>query len=212
LKENAMTTTNIPDVATAARGRKRIGLQGIALAVAGIAFAVYPMLRGAGSETGMSGADLYARPAWLVAHVLGMVGFVLTAWALTSLDRLAGTLAVAGTALVLPYYGAEAYGLHAIGRRVVETGDTSAVAAADLFRYEPVAMTTFAVGLLLLAAAGVRLVLMSRDHAGMVRWGLALTGITLATYLPQFFLPIEGRIGHGVLLGTGLLLLAARRR
>ena len=35
-----------------------------------------------------------------------------------------------------------------------------------------------------------------------------LAGIALLTYLPQFFLPSAGRIGHGLVLGIGLLVIA----
>ena len=46
------------------------------LALAGACFAAYPMLRGYADESGLVGAELYARDAWLYAHVLGMAGFV----------------------------------------------------------------------------------------------------------------------------------------
>lgn len=110
--------------------------------------------------------------------------------------------------MVLPYYGAEAFGLNAIGRLAVQTHDGSGIAAANMFRYQPVAMTIFAVGLLLLAAAGVRLLLTLRRRTGWSRFGLVLTGLALVAYLPQFFVPIEGRIVHGIVLGAGLLVLA----
>ena len=42
-----------------------------------------------------------------------------------------------------------------------------------------------------------------------MRVGGVLAGAALATYLPQFFLSPELRIGHGVLLGAGLVILAA---
>ena len=199
-------TTPAPAADFTARHATR--LSAAALGLAGLAFAAYPMLRGSGSEAGMSGAELYARPAWLFAHVLGMVGFVAAGWGLGAVDRAAGRWAVAGAVLVLPFYGAEAYGLHALGRRAVETGDGSMVAAADMFRYEPVAVTTFTVGLLLVAAAGVRLLTRARRGHGGQRAGLLLTGLALVTYVPQFFGPIEGRIAHGVLLGAGLIALA----
>jgi hypothetical protein len=69
-------------------------------------------------------------------------------------------------------------------------------------------MTAFAAGLLLLAAAGVRLLFLLRHRPALLRVGLAVTGLGLLTYLPQFFVPIEGRIIHGIVLGIGLVLLA----
>jgi hypothetical protein len=194
----------ISPVAGSAPSRLRIA----ALVVAGIAFGLYPALRGSATEVGISGAELYARPAWLLAHCLGMIGFITAAWGLAAVDRFASRLAFGGTLLVLPYYGAEAFGLNAIGRLAVKTNDPSGVAAADMFRYQPVAMTVFAGGLLLLAAAGFRLLWLVRRGLDGRRVGLLLTGLGLLTYLPQFFVPIDGRIIHGIVLGIGLLALA----
>jgi hypothetical protein len=202
-----MSTTVRPTTSVTATARN-VPLQIAALIAAGLAFAIYPILRGSAVETGFSAAELYARPAWLLAHCLGMAGFIASSWALLSVDRLAGRLAFGGTLLVLPYYGAEAFGLNAIGRLAIETNDPSGVAAADMFRFQPVAMTAFAAGLLLLAAAGVRLLFLLRHRPALLRVGLAVTGLGLLTYLPQLFVPIEGRIIHGIVLGIGLVLLA----
>lgn len=179
------------------------------LIIAAVAFAAYPMVRGSGSEVGLAGARLYARPAWLLAHLLGMIGFVTMAVGLDRIDRLAARLAMAGSVLVLPYYGAEAFGLHALGQIAVKTHDAGMIAAADTFRYHPAAIAVFAAGLLLLAVSGVRLLILLRRPASILtKFGLIVTGIALLGYLPQFFGPIELRIGHGLLLAVGLLLLA----
>jgi hypothetical protein len=179
-----------------------------ALGIAGLAFVAYPILRGSAVETGLSGAALYARPAWVLAHVLAMLGFVLLAVGLPAIDERAGRWATWGAFAVLPYYGAEAFGLHALGVRVLQTGDADMTVAADMFRYQPVAITIFALGWLAFGAVGVRLLLLTRGRRGALRIGLALTGIALLTYLPQFFLPPAGRIGHGLVLGIGLLVTA----
>ncbi|MDF9716717.1 hypothetical protein INN71_06985 [Nocardioides sp. ChNu-153] len=187
------------------------------LALAAAALAAYPALRGSAVEDGLAAAELYARPAWLWAHVLAMAGLVLVAAGLSAVDRAAHRATVVATALLLPYYGAEAYGLHAVGRRVVETGDAAVLSAgdgaADLFRYEPVAVTLFALGWVALAVAGARLVVVAvrRSPGPLAGAGLVLTAVALATYLPQFFLPPGGRVAHGVLAAVGLLLLAADR-
>ena len=181
-----------------------------ALIAAAVAFSVYPVMRGFGSEAGLLGATLYARPAWLAAHCLGMVGFVLTAIGLRRIDEWAHRLAWAAAIGVLPYYGAEAFGLHALGTVALRNRDAGMIAAADGFRYQPVAMIIFGAGLILLALAGVRLLLLIRRPARIVdRSGLALTGLALLSYLPQFFAGIELRIVHGAVLAVGLLLLAA---
>lgn len=180
-----------------------------ALALAGVAFATYPAMRGYGSEIGLAGAELWARPAWLAAHVLGMAGFVLAGWGLAAVDHRAGRWGLLGAVLVLPYYGAEAFGLHALGRRAVETGDASMVAAADMFRYAPVALTTFALGLVFVAAAGLRLLVLVPRATAADRVGLSLVGVALVTYLPQFFVAPTGRVVHGVVLGVGLVVIAS---
>lgn len=191
------TTTRTPPI-----------LYATALVVAAIAFALYPILRSSANEVGMTAAALYARPAWLLAHCLGMLGFITASWGLARIDRLASRLAFGGTLLVLPYYGAEAYGLHAIGVLALRLHDPSGIPAADLYRYQPVALTTFGVGLGLLAAAGVRLLLLLPRSSNLTRAGLVVAGLALITYLPQFFLPIQPRIVHGIVFGIGLLMLA----
>jgi hypothetical protein len=180
-----------------------------ALVLAAVCFAAYPMLRGYGDESGMQGADLYARDAWLVAHLLGMAGFVLVGYGLRVVDAFAHRWALAGAFLVLPYYGAEAFGLHALGQRIVETGHADMTEAADVFRYNPMAISMFALGWAAWFVVGVRLLVLARESIGGQRVALALTGLALVTYLPQFFLSPTGRVSHGVVLALGLLTLAA---
>ncbi|HMM94334.1 hypothetical protein [Phycicoccus sp.] len=179
-----------------------------ALATAAVAFAAYPALRGYGDETGLAGAALYARPTWVLAHLLGMLGFVLVATGLGAVDATAARWARWGAFGVLPYYGAEAYGLHALGLAVGRTGHADMTSAADLFRYQPVALTTFTLGWVAFAVAGVRLARLARRATAAARMGLLATATALVTYLPQFFLPPAGRVVHGLLLAAGLLLLA----
>jgi hypothetical protein len=194
------------------------------LVVAGLAFAAYPALRPYGPETGLAGAADFGASEWLIAHVLGMVGFVSLAFALRSAaaatpwswagGSLRGleTSTWVAVALLLPYYGAEAYGLNAVGRHATEHGDARAMEIADSFRYAPFEVTTFSVGLVVLAVVGV---LLARGlwHAGSLgRVGGLLAGAGLVTYLPQFFGTPGVRVAHGVMLGAGLLLAAAAGR
>lgn len=184
--------------------------------VAAAAFAAYPALRGYGTETGMAGAELYARDAWLWSHQLAIVGFVALTLALLPVSRRAAGWAAAGTVLVLPYYGAEAYGLHALGRTVLESGQYEAIEAADAFRYHPVAMTTFALGWVAWGVCGALLLRLAlnagpttANATAPMRLGAALTGAGLLLFLPQFFTPGPVRISHGVVLAVGAMLLAA---
>lgn len=194
------------------------------LVVAGLAFAAYPALRPYGPESGLEGAADFASTAWLASHVLGMVGFVALALALraAAVDppwpwagqplRRAETRMWLAVALLLPYYGAEAYGLNEIGRHAVDRADPAVLEIADAFRYAPWEVGSFTVGLLLLVLVGGRLAHGLWYAGRMGRAGGLLAGLGLATYLPQFFGTPEIRVAHGLVLGLGLLLVAAASR
>lgn len=195
-----------------------------ALVVSGVTLAAYPALRPYGPESGMAGAMDFGSTAWLAAHVLGMIGFVSLAFALRSAAvgppwrwsgqpvRKAETRMWLAVALLLPYYGAEAYGLNELGRYATEHGDAGVLDVADAFRYAPFEMTTFALGLFLLVLVGARLAHGLWRSGRVGRTGGLLAGIGLATYLPQFFGGPEVRIAHGVVLGLGLVLMALATR
>ncbi|WP_154795603.1 hypothetical protein [Occultella kanbiaonis] len=185
-----------------------------ALAVAGVLFALYPAVRPWTDETTLAGAAAFASHQWVAAHTMGMVAFMLLAAALLVRAFESGragptaTLAAVGAALVLPYYGAETFGLHAIGLRAVADADVSLLELADTVRYGPVPMTMFGLGLLALAVAGILLARDAWRAGGLARAGGLLTGVMLALYLPQFFGTPAMRIGHGVLLAIGCIMLA----
>jgi hypothetical protein len=189
--------------------------------VAGLSFVTYPALRPYSDETTLDGAAAMASTAWVAAHTLGMVGFIALTLGVRSLHRLrragraprSGSASVAltwlGVSLVLPYYGAETFGVRVIAERALATGDASLLELVETFRYDTVALSFFATGLLLLAAAGIALARTLRGAAPTLRIGGLLVGAALATYLPQFFLAPSFRITHGVVLAAGFLLLAA---
>ena len=177
------------------------------LAAAGVSFLLYPTLRGFGPETGAAGADHFGSQTWVAAHVLAMVGFVALALAARTVagdarGRRTELISWLAAASLLPYYGAESFGLHALGSWVRESGTVGALAVADDFRYAPVAMTTFAIGWVLLGWVGARWI---RDAAGVSGWFAVPAGIGLLTFLPQFFTPGPVRIAHGALLAVALV-------
>ncbi|MDL5154918.1 hypothetical protein [Actinomycetospora termitidis] len=169
--------------------------------VAGALFVVYPALRPWGDATTAGMADAFASPLWLVAHLAAVAGFVLVGLGLRSYGRSAETVCWVGVALVLPYYGAEVFALHALGERM--TGDALA-ATAEAIRLGPVAATLFAVGLVALAVAAVLVAV--RDRTAVV------FAVAMVAFLPQFFAPPAVRIAHGIVLGLGLALLAVPHR
>ena len=185
---------------------------------AAAAFLLYPVLRPYADETGLPGLAAMASDRWLVAHLLGMAAFVLLAVGVRGLvpvaagtGRVARTvpvLAEAAVVLLLPYYGGEAFALHAVGRHAVATGDVGMVQVVDGFRYAPLALTVFGGGLVLLAVVGVLLALVLWRHGRLVRTAGLLVGLGLALYLPQFYGTPPLRIAHGVLLAGGCVAMA----
>lgn len=176
------------------------------LAVAGVAFIAYPALRPYGPETGVEGARDLASNAWLLAHLLGVLGFSAVAFAMRS------TWAWLAVALLLPYYGAEAYGLQSVAQYALDESNPDVLAIADSFRYAAVPVTLFSLGFVALAVAGVQLARGLWSCGTLLRTGGLLAALGLATYLPQFFVGPAGRVGHGVVLGLGLLLVAYGQR
>src|ERR1700741_1639096 len=124
----------------------------LSLAVAGVLFLLYPVVRPWTDETTAAGAhEAMASGAWVASHAFAMIGFILVPVALLALRESIGLLPVVvtsvGAGLVLPYYGAEDFGLHAAATK---GGDLLAIAEAT--RYNPVAVTMFGAGLPALAA------------------------------------------------------------
>jgi hypothetical protein len=195
-----------------------------AFAAAGVLFLLYPAIRPYGDSAEATSAAAFASPAWLVAHLAAVAGFVLIAFALLAVrDRLATTpgdrlaraaLAIwwVGIGLVLPYYGAEAFALHVLGEQAVQTGGSGLLALVDAVRMGPVQITAFGAGLVLLGVAGVVLAVAVARSGLLSRW----TGIGFAAgfalLLPQVYAAPGLRIAHGVLVAAGCLVLAAELR
>lgn len=194
----------------------------VPLGMTGILMAVYLLVRPYGDMTSSAAekAAAFASPWWIVAHVAGalaLVGFGRLALRLADLERdwfvtrLARWAGLSGVVLVLPYFGAETFALHVLGRHAA-AGDTALPALVDEIRNQPVAMTLFGLGLLLLAVAGIAFALAWTRYAGSrAAWPL---GILVALVLPQFYLPPVGRMAFGVayLLAAVLLAVVVLRR
>ncbi|MFK5634996.1 hypothetical protein [Ornithinimicrobium sp. LYQ103] len=195
-------------------------------AATGALMATYLLLRpygdGGGSTT-PAAAEAFASPWWVLAHVCGGLSLAAFGWLALAVSDLtegrAGRLArwagPAGVVLVLPYYGAETYGLQAVGARAV-VGDPTALALVEQIRNQPVGLTLFALGLLLLAVSGVATAL-ACQRAGLTSpaWAAWPLGIGVALVLPQFFLPSSGRVVFGLayaLAATVLIVAVLRSR
>jgi hypothetical protein len=190
------------------------------LALGGIMFVLYPAVRPWHDESTVDGATASMQSgAWVAAHLFGMLGFILVSLGVLALrDRLAGTpghtaagLAVVttwlGTGLTLPYFGAEDFALHAIAGRAAG-GSIDLLDLVEAVRFGPVAVTTFGLGLLLLAVGGVLVAVAVARSGALPRLRGVLYGVGFVLFLPQFYTPPAARIAHGVLLGAGAVWLA----
>jgi hypothetical protein len=183
-------------------------------------FVLYPVIRPWHDESTQDGlAAALTSGAWVASHFFAMLGFILAALGLLALfgavahTRAASTALAAavvtwlGAGLVLPYYGAEDFGLNSVATFTADGPPIDLVALKDE-RFGPLAVTTFGLGLLLLAVGAV-LAAVAVSRSGVLG---RLTGMLFALgfvlFLPQFFGPPPVRIGHGVLLGAGCVWLA----
>ncbi len=191
----------------------------LALLIAGVSFFLYPAVRPFSDEASLQGAAAFASQSWLLAHTLAMAGFVTLSLGLLGLwnhlrATAAGLLAGAalllswiGTGLILPYYGAETFGLHTLGQEALRRQDAAVLALAKAIRWQE-GLWFILPGLLALAVGAVTLAVAVWRSAVLPKW----TGIPLAAglvlFLPQFFTPQAVRLGHGALMLLGCLLLA----
>ena len=176
----------------------------------GALMACYLLLRPYGDSGGgetAAAADAFASPLWIWSHLAGAAALVALAalWALISTGPLRWGAPI-GAALVLPYYGAETFALHAIGIHAQSQPDVLSLVPA--VRDNPVAMTLFGIGLIALAAAGIAAALTwrrahSRNSQHPVVAGAYLPlAVVAALFLPQFFVPPAGRIAYGLLFAA----------
>jgi uncharacterized membrane protein len=196
--------------------RTRLGA--LCLAMAAVMFVLYPAVRPWTDESTVDGSvAAMSSGAWVASHAFAMLGFILVSLGLLSLSaavrqtpgaRMASAAVVTswvGAGLTLVYYGAEDFGLHAIAS-TVPAGEVLALVAA--VRYNPVAITMFGVGLVTLAVSGVLAAIAVARSGRLSRWSGTVFAAGYVLFLPQFFGSAAVRIGHGVVLGLGLLWLA----
>ncbi|SEM09573.1 hypothetical protein [Rhodococcus maanshanensis] len=191
---------------------------------AGVLFLLYPAVRPYSdylNQATMEGARAYASGAWVAAHFFGMIGFLLLGLAVQALrEILRGTdgnragiaatvLTWVGVGLTLPYYGAEDFGLHAIGGRAVAEGTPELLDLVDGVRGGGTQMTMFATGLLLVAAGTVAAAVGIWRSGVLARWSGVPLAVGFALFIPQFFGSPWMRVAHGLLVAAGALWLAA---
>lgn len=197
----------------------RVRLGAGAFAVTGVLFALYPAIRPFSDETSLQGAAAFGSDAWLVAHMLAMVGFTLLpigllglSWSLRdsrleSLVFWALVVGMLGVGLTLPFYGGEAFGLHAIGHEAVKRHDQGLVSLADVVRGEP-QLVMFTVGLLSIGISAIVVAIAVWRSGTLPKWSAVPFAVGFALYIPQFFAARPIRVAHGLLVAAGCLWLA----
>lgn len=199
--------------------RVRVWLACLAFAVAGVLFVLYPAIRPFSSEVGLQGAAAFGSTAWIVAHSLAIIGFVLVVLGLFGIYLLLQSsraeqlaliglvLSWIGVGLVLPFYGAEVFGLHAIGQEALKEKNGDLIALASAVRGEP--GIWFILSGLILLGAGVVVSAIAIWRSGVfVKWlGIPLA-IGFALYIPQYTAPQFLRVAHGLLITISCALIA----
>ncbi|WP_100449052.1 hypothetical protein [Glycomyces xiaoerkulensis] len=191
------------------------------MAVAGVLFTVYEAVSPRADQTTLEGAESWASPGWSVGHLAAIAGLILIPLAWGSLRGLlegtrqertataAAVLGYIGSGLTISYYGAEVYGLKAIGERAVADRDASLTEVAAAFRMDPTALAVFGTGLALVAAAAVLAAVAVWRSGAVRRWSAVPMATAMALYLPHFFLPHPARIAWGALVTVSALWIAA---
>ncbi|MBX0331107.1 hypothetical protein K2Z83_26005 [Oscillochloris sp. ZM17-4] len=194
-------------------------LSAAALAISGVFFAIYPALRPFSDEVTLAGAAAFGADAWLVAHMLAMVAFTLLPVGLFGLYRLledsparcmsawALVIGQVGVGFTLPFYGGEAYGLHAIGQEALARQDASLLSIAAAVRAGP-GLLLFLSGLLLLGGSAILAAIAIWRSGRYPIWSGVPLALGLALYIPQFFGTQPLRVAHGLLVAVGCLWVA----
>ncbi len=214
---DAMTATE----GIAVRPGSALGAQLTALSfvLSGVSFLLYPAVRPFSDESSLQGAQAFASPSWVLSHSLAMVGFILLTLGLLGLclhlhDTNGGGFAITalilswiGVGLTLPYYGAETFGLHAAGQEALKQNDAALLSLASSIRWEEGAW--FILSGLLALAAGTVLLAVALWRSGHLPRGSGIPlALGFALFIPQFMTPQPVRVGHGLLIMAGCLLIA----
>lgn len=197
----------------------RVRLGAVSLTASGLLFVLYPAIRPFSDEKSLQGAAAFGSTAWLVAHMLAMVGFTLLALGLLGLSISlqesaveplafrAFVVSLLGIGLTLPYYGGEAFGLHAIGQEALAEHSAALVSLADVVRSGP-GLVMFGLGLLLLGVGAIMAATAVWKSGMFPRWSGVPFALAFALYIPQFFGTQPIRVAHGLLVAAGCLWIA----
>lgn len=194
---------------------RRVSLFASSFALSGVFFVLYPAIRPFSSEVGLDGAQAFASSRWIVAHSLGILGFILLGLGALGLylrlgdSPVAGRMVTAltlvwlGVGLTIPYYGAEVFGLHAVGQRTISQNEPAMLKPLTHdIRWEA-GIYFIIVGLLLLAVGAILIARAVWNSGRFNRWSGVPLAAGLVLYIPQFTGPQSLRIVHGLLMLAG---------
>jgi hypothetical protein len=199
--------------------RTRTSLASLCLFASGVFFVLYPAIRPFSDEVTLRGAAAFASGAWVLAHLFAIVGFILLALGLFGLwlrfegarvGRLmlrALVICWIGIGLTLPFYGAEAFALHAIGQSALQQQNVALVDLANTVRTGP-GLPVFVLGLLVLAAGTIVAAIAAWRSGTMARWSGVPLAVGFSLFLPQFAASQPLRVVHGVIIALGCFWIA----
>lgn len=139
--------------------------------------------------------------------MLAIVAFTLLPLGLLGLQRsLLGTpaerllfaavvLSMIGTGFTLPFYGGEAYGLHALEQEALRQNSASPLGLAEVIRSGP-GLAMFLAGLLLLAASAIATATALWRSCRYPKASGVPFAVGMSLYIPQFFGTQPLRIAH----------------
>lgn len=194
-------------------------LASLSFTLAGVLFVLYPAIRPFSCETSLSGAAAFGSTAWVVAHSMAIVAFVLLVLGLLGaylfLQATAGgkialvALVVSwiGVGLTLPFYGAEDFALHAIGQEALKQNNPALVSLASVVRGEP-GIWFIISGLVLLGVGIVAFAIAIWRSRALISWSGIPLAVGFALYIPRYSAPQWLRVAHGFLITMSCGLLA----
>jgi hypothetical protein len=109
--------------------------------------------------------------------------------------------------LTFPFYGGDAFGLHAIGQEAVNEQNVALVSLASVVRSGP-GLVLFGVELLLLAMGAIMIAMVIWRSGVLSKWGGVPFALGFALFIPQFYATQPIRVAHGILVAVGCLWIA----
>jgi len=116
-----------------------------------------------------------------------------------------------GIGLTLPFYGAEVFGLYAVGQEAIRLQDVRLIDLAGDIRFGPGFVMILA-GLILLGIGTVLAASAAWTSRIVARWSGIPLAVGFVLYLPQYMGSQPIRIAHGLLIAVGCIWVAASMR